>query len=79
MHSPNDTSLNPHLAKQAFSAYHNLTKNIKMKLTAFLLVAPALLAAALPTSDVLSEIERREASPIAEADPIFYSKSFAEC
>lgn len=44
-----------------------------MKLTAFLLVAPAFLAAAFPTGDVLSEIERREASPVAEADPIYYS------
>jgi hypothetical protein len=50
-----------------------------MKLTAFLLLAPVLLTAALPTAanDVLSEIERREASPIAEADPIFYSMYFA--
>jgi hypothetical protein len=46
-----------------------------MKLTAFLLVAPALLAAALPTGDVLSEIEKREASPIAEAEPLYYSRS----
>ena len=78
MHSPNNTSLNPHLAKQTLSVYYNLIKNIKMKLTAFLFVAPALLAAALPTSDVLSEIERREASPVAGADPIYYSQSFAE-
>jgi hypothetical protein len=59
---------------QTLSVYHILIKNIKMKLAAFLLVAPALLVAALPTSDVLSEIERREASPVAEADPIFYSQ-----
>jgi len=45
-----------------------------MKLSALLLVAPALLAAALPTGDVLSEIERREANPIAEADPVYYSE-----
>jgi hypothetical protein len=46
-----------------------------MKLTAFLLLAPAILAAALPIAspnDVLSEIESREASP--EADPVYYIK-----
>lgn len=49
-----------------------------MKLTAFLLVAPALLAAALPTGDVLSEVEKREASPIAEAEPIYYSRRHSQ-
>jgi hypothetical protein len=40
------------------------------------LVAQAILAAALPVAnnDNLSEIEAREPSPIAEADPIYYIK-----
>lgn len=53
------------------------SKITKMKLTAFLLVAPTLLAAAFPTAtlnDALSELERREASPIAEPDPLYYIK-----
>ncbi|KAG0646875.1 hypothetical protein D0Z07_6266 [Hyphodiscus hymeniophilus] len=45
-----------------------------MKLTAFLLVAPALLAAALPAAFNPSDIELREASPEAEADPLYYIK-----
>lgn len=47
-----------------------------MKLATILLLAPALLAAALPApaNDVLSEIEAREASPDAEAEPIYYIK-----
>lgn len=46
-----------------------------MKLT-LLIVAQAIMAAALPVAnnDVLSEIEAREASPVAEADPIYYIK-----
>lgn len=46
-----------------------------MKLT-ILLIAQAIAAAALPVAnnDVLSEIEAREPSPIAEADPIYYIK-----
>ena len=47
-----------------------------MKLATILLLAPALLAAALPApaNDVLSEIEAREASPDAEAEPVYYIK-----
>jgi hypothetical protein len=46
-----------------------------MKVT-LLIVAQAIMAAALPVAnnDVLSEIESREASPVAEADPIYYIK-----
>ena len=46
-----------------------------MKLS-LLVLAQALVAVALPTpaNDVLAEIEAREASPIAEADPIYYIK-----
>jgi hypothetical protein len=45
-----------------------------MQLSTLFILVPALLAAALPApaNDILSEIQAREASPIAEAEPILY-------
>jgi hypothetical protein len=47
-----------------------------MKLATLFLLAPALLAAALPapTNDVLSDIAAREANAEAEAEPVYYIK-----
>ncbi|PMD64702.1 uncharacterized protein K444DRAFT_608387 [Hyaloscypha bicolor E] len=47
-----------------------------MQLSTLLILVPAPLAAALPApaNDILSEIQGRKASPIAEAEPILYIK-----
>jgi len=47
-----------------------------MHLSTILILVPALLAAALPApaNDILSEIQDRKASPIAEAEPILFIK-----
>jgi hypothetical protein len=68
--------LNLDILKPHFLELQALTRSFKMQLSTLLILVPALLAAALPApaNDILSEIQAREASPVAEAEPILYIK-----